>query len=135
MTRTLLPLAAALLTPVLWTACDVGRVGPATPGSPSAEEVAAVEAIAKQAQEVERLAFELEQETDRVRRGETPDGTQAGGVEKLQAMTAELEVANTELQADVQALEDRASEAARAELAKLAPAGATPSEDPAEADE
>ena len=68
-------------------ACAIGDAGPAATGSPSATELATVEAIGAQAAEIEALAFQVEQDIDRMRRGELADGD---GVEAARLIEAQV---------------------------------------------
>lgn len=100
------------LLPLLF-ACDVGAPGPATAGSAAAEEVAAVAGIASQAAAVEETAHALTSLVDESRR-QVADGrsTPTAEIEKMRALMVQLETQNARLQADVEALEDRARSAA-----------------------
>ena len=87
-------------------ACSVGGEGPAAPGSPAAEEVAAVEKIQAQAAEIKELAGDLEGLTDTARRageGEARDTV----IEQMRILMADIDTKNAALQADVAALEAR----------------------------
>ena len=98
---------------LLLLACVIDQAGPATPGSISAEEAAAVSAISAQATEIDRLAGELTSLVDESRR-QVADGrsTQAAEIEKMRELMDRIAEKNTALQADMSALENRVHERA-----------------------
>ena len=98
-----------LLTVIM--ACTVGGSGPATPGSPAADEIATVSSIQTQAAEIEELAGHLEGLTDNARAAEEGPDRDAIIAEMRRVMT-QIDEKNTALQADVAALEARLHEAA-----------------------
>ena len=98
---------------LLLLACVIDQSGPATPGSISADEAAAVTSISTQATEIDQLAVELTSLVDESRR-QVADGrsTQAAEIEKMRALMARIEEKNTALQAEMSALENRVHERA-----------------------
>ena len=97
--------APGMLLSVL-IACSVGGEGPAAPGSPAAEEVAAVEKIQAQAAEIKELAGDLEGLTDTARRAEEGEARDTV-IEQMRILMADIDTKNAALQADVAALEAR----------------------------
>ena len=92
-------------------ACSVGGTGPATQGSPAAEELAAVARIQEQAEDIESLSGQLEGLTDHARA--TEDGPERTAIiAQMRTVMAQITEKNTTLQADVEALEDRLHAAA-----------------------
>lgn len=90
------------------TACEVGSTAPATPGSPSAQEADAAQAIADKASEVDALAKALTAQVDESRRqvasgASTPEAE----IEKMRGLMARIDALNAELQEETQALEAR----------------------------
>jgi len=100
-----------MLLTVLLMSCSIGGEGPATPGSPAAEELAAVEQLHMQAAEIEELSGDLEGLTDNARASaEGPE--REAVIAQMRAVMAEISEKNAALQADVAALEGRLHEAA-----------------------
>ena len=92
-------------------ACSVGGSGPASSGSPAAEELAAVARIQEQAAAVESLSGQLEGLTDHAR--STEDGPERTAIiEQMRTVMVQITEKNAALQADVEALEERLHTAA-----------------------
>ena len=93
---------------LLWLACAIDPPGPASPGSVSSEEAAAVATLAGQASEIEALAKELTSLIDESRR-QVADGrsTKEQEIAKMRELMKRIEEQNTTLQAEMTALEER----------------------------
>lgn len=92
---------------LLLLGCGLNEVGPATPGSPSADHAARARQIATLAAEVEAAATELEVQTDEARRRlDAGTTTMAEEATRLAELTAAVQQKNEVLQAEVAAWEE-----------------------------
>jgi hypothetical protein len=98
---------------LLLLACAVGGVGPATPGSPSADGAAKVAALADQAAHIEALAQQLTAQVDESRRAvEEGRSTPPAEIATMRALMRQIDEENAKLQADLAAVEAGAHAAA-----------------------
>lgn len=97
---------------LLLLACAIGDAGPAASGSPSAVELARIEAIGAQAAEIEALTYQVEQDVDRLRRGELAGGDGAEAARLIQAQVGAIKEKEEALRQAVADLEQRVRVAA-----------------------
>jgi hypothetical protein len=97
---------------LLLLACAIGDAGPAASGSPSATELATIEALGKQAAEIEAMTFQVEQDVDRLRRGELAGGDGVEAARLIESQVAEIKDKEAALRQAVTDLEQRVRVAA-----------------------
>jgi len=91
---------------MLLLACALGEGGPATPGSASAEAVAAEARIATQAGEIESMAIELEEVATSARTIQDP-AQRAAAIADVQTRIEAIRAKNQALQAELLELDRR----------------------------
>ena len=104
---------------MLWLllACTVGSTGPATEGSPSAQEAAEVGQIAETAGAIANAARELESLSKPARDRIAAGGDPAAEVARAQMLMERITTLEAKLQADLDALETRVHEQAQSTAA------------------